>query len=248
MKRPAFVFLFLIFLGLSGAAMAQSAPLSTGEDVAFAFFKTGGQNPDFDLWAKKSKGYQNAAPALVNEYLAEEKQRLMRRWKDYNAAEDLLTIAAPVTLIVRKTQDANQAEQFSMDIAFDAGEITYFPYTHYDYNFALIPQNFEPLLRPALAPEQFRLIFAELGEKSIGPAQLFLQLQPVKAYINEPYKIDGVDQWAIICNVASLSLKSAKTGQALWDYTAPWYISPVKEKVQDLYTDAPNGVPTPQTP
>lgn len=225
--------------------------LTSGEDVAIAFFKTAKSNPDFDLWAKKSKKYKTVAPAFSAEFLAEEKQRILRKWKKYDERESFIELKLPVTVTLnRKIIDDKGNEEYWMHITMPDSEMVYFPYQFQDYKFAVIPQKIETLSLQPLQKAQFELMIAEFEEKNIGTAHLYMQLSPVKAYMDQPYEIDGTEQWALVTNVAGLALKSKRTDAALWNYTAPWYLSPVKQDLENLYQDTDNndGIAPPSIP
>lgn len=228
----------LIFLALLLPATAQAQRdegSATGEDVAIAFFKTAGENPDFDLWAKNTRDYKRAAPARANETLDKEKQRLMVKWRDYNSSEDVLNIRSTVSIELKSTLAKDGTQHYWMYLSFEAGDITYFPFEFQDYKFALIPQQIETLMVQEIREEQLNLIRNDFGGAMSGDAHLYLQLKPVKAYMQQPYVIDDAEQWALLCDIATLSLVSTKKGGSLWNYGADWYVSPATETLRGLY-------------
>ena len=49
-------------------------------------------------------------------------------------------------------------------------------------------------------------------------------------------KKDGKGQWMFLTDIASMSVWN-KNGSLLWEYTAPWYVTPMRENLLDLYKD-----------
>jgi len=228
----------LLSLALLFPAMAiaqQNDGSASAEDVAIAFFKAAGENPDFDLWAKNTRDYKRAAPAQANEILDKEKQRLMVKWREYKSAENVLDIRGNVSVELKSTLEKDGTQHYWMYLSFEAGDITYFPFEFQDYKFAVIPQQIETLMIQEIREEQLNLIRNDFGGAMSGNAYLYLQLKPVKAYMQQPYVIDDTEQWALLCDIATLSLVSTKKAGALWNYGADWYVSPATETLRDLY-------------
>lgn len=221
---------------------ARAGDPDVAEDVAIAFFKTGATNPDFDLWAKNSMEYKVASPARAPEVLQTEKQRLLKKWKAYNPEENVLEVKGNVNVELKAFMTKEGEEQYWMYMSFKAGEISYFPYKYQNYLFAVIPQQIESLMIQQLQKEQYMLIRKDFGEKDFGVAALTLQLKPVKSYTQQPYVIDDKEQWALLCDIATMALSAQSNGQSMWNYSADWYVSPVRQELQDLYqrpSDAP---------
>jgi len=233
--RALLLTLFILLVQTS-STFAQDG-LSTNEEVAIAFFKAGNTNPDFDLWARKSDKYKVVAPAFAHEYLQEEKQRLMRAWQAYNPRERSIEMKTSVSIHLKTKPKEDGTHEYWMNIAMPDMDPIYFPYNYLDYKFAIMPQKLETMTLHTLQEPQFELMRAEFENAMAGSADLYIQLIPTKAYMDQPYQIDEQDQWVLITDVASLALKSQKNGTALWSYTAPWYLSPVKKKLETLYTD-----------
>jgi hypothetical protein len=231
--------MLLACVGNPASAQMRGEP-SNAEDIAIAFFKTAGTNPDFDKWAKGGKDYMTTAPARVPDFLYKEKQRLIQLWQKYDGTDPIIDIKADILVTLKTTADEDKNLFYWMYISFGKDDAVYFPYTYQDYKIAVIPQLIETLMIQQLQKEQYEMMLHEFGEKQEGSAVMYLQLKPVKAYIHQPYKIDGEEQWALLSDIATLSVKSYKTGSPFWNYSADWYMSPVTEELRDLY-QAPAG-------
>ncbi len=240
--------LSIAFLFVLHSPAKAQGELATGEDVAFAFFKTAASNPDFDRWARGTEGYKRVAPAFAAQYLQEERQRLMRRWKDEEKRETSLEVQMSVAVNLGYTKSKNGKDEYWMNIEIPKQDVFYLPYIFQDYSFAIMPQGLEKILLHTIHLEQYELMRAQFGGNLSGSSSLHLQLKPTKAYIDQPYDIDGKEQWVLVADIPAVSLKSTNGGMALWNYTAPWYVSPVKRELGTLYNTPSTAAPVPQTP
>lgn len=244
-SRNLFACLLCLLLCVPADADAQmKVKPSSEEEVAIAFFKTADVNPDFEKWARGSREFKSIASARVPEFLYDEKQRLMREWQKYDSQDPIIDVKANVHLEIKNVQDQEGEDFYWMYISFGREDAVYFPYEYQDYKIAVIPQMIETLMIQPLQKEQYLMMMQEMENKRTGDASIYLQLKPVKAYIHQPYKIDNRDQWALLCDIATMSIKSWKTGAPMWNYSAEWYTSPVTQELKDLYqapsTAAPN--------
>lgn len=236
-------------------ALAAKSETSDGEDVALAFFKTAGTNPNFDMWAKNSKDYKTAAPARAKDVLYTEKQRLIKKWHA-QGLDDVLTVGGMIDVALSSNLGSGEAREYWLYLNFKDGKSLYYPLEFQDYQFAVIPQGMQTLEKHRLQKEQYDLILADLKGLPEGTTYISLQLKPVKAYIDQPHMIDGREQWVLMCDIATVSLGSTTTKQTLWTYGADWYVSPVTRDLRGLYQkpkdpvidEAPPQTATPATP
>jgi hypothetical protein len=247
MLRPFLCVCICLYLWAAPAFAQDMAP-STGEDVALAFFKAGNAKPDFDLWAKSSKDYIVAAPVAAADILYEEKQRLMRKWRAFNAGAGVLYVEAVVDVALKTTVNKDGDEEYWMSMAFTEGDVTYFPYNFLEYDFAVYPQKIEQLMTERLQKPQYDLMFADFKNKPVGKAYLSFQLKPVRSDMEQPYEIDGKEQWVLLCDIASLSLLSVNTRQSFWSHASDWYVSPTTQKMQELYQKPAGNTAAPSIP
>ena len=232
---------FLLAMGQNANAQMRVEP-STAEDVAIAFFKTANTNPDFYLWAKGTQEYKTIAPSRANEYVFRETQRLMQVWQKYDKQEPIIDIKANVLLEIKATTDKDGNEFYWMYISLEQDDAVYFPYKFQEYKIAVIPQMIETLMIQPLQKEQYQMILGEFENKAVGNGKMYMQLKPVKAYIHQPYKIDNEDQWVLLSDIATISIKSVKTNAPYWTYSADWYTSPVTEELRDLFQTPSQGI------
>lgn len=249
MISRSLAFLALLCL-LCGArpAFAQVDEAVQAEDVAIAFFKTGETAPDFDKWARNSKEYKVAAPAMAREIFFNEKQRLISKWRAFDPSDNMITVGGRIRVEVTVEVNKEGFEQHWMYLTFENHDVAYFPFKYLDYNIAVIPQQIETLLIQPLTKDQYELLRADMRGMPKGWAYLELQLRPVKSYIHQPYEIDGKEQWALLCDVATMSLVSQRTHSSMWNYGADWYVSPVTDQLRDLYQNSGEGTPAEQAP
>jgi hypothetical protein len=230
--------LALLFLGLMAPAtiFAQTQEkTSTGEEVAIAFFKAGGVSPDFIKWAKKSKSYNTVQKAREAAYFEKETRRLNGLWQNYNPATDMIVVKTSVFIALNMSVDEKDKAAHSMTLAFDKGAADYFPFQFQDYMIAVIPQHLNTLMQQPLQKAQYDLMHSSFGDKTAGHGTLYLMLKAIKADTSRPYSMDDHEQWMFVTDVAGLSLKTQQ-GSPLWNYSAPWYITPTSQDVRNLFT------------
>lgn len=227
----------LLSLIISTPAHAQrNKNVSSAEDVAIAFFKAGGTNPDFEGWAKASRDYKTASATRAGEALSDEKQRLFKKWRAFNPDESLLTVSSDINLELKAVVTKEGEESFWMYMIFPHGDVTYFPYKFLEYDFAIIPQQIETMMIQPLQKQQYELFIQTFGGERKRSATLSLQLKPVRAYMQQPYLIDNKDQWILLCDIATMSLSVDKSGHPIWTYGSDWYVSPVTQELRELYS------------
>lgn len=211
--------------------------LADAEDVAIAFFKTGGQQPNYETLIRGLPDYRKVPPAKQDAFIAKQKQRLQTAYAKYNPQTDLLTIRTRVNvdLHAKQQDDKDKTVLYSMTLSFGKDDSLFFPYRMGDYHIAIIPKKMDSSFEQNLAPSQYELIKTSLGDVN-GPAALYIQLKPSKAYLDEPYKIGGEDQWALVADVAGLVMMDGR-GSRLWTYSADWYVSPMTQELRDIYSD-----------
>ncbi len=235
----ALLLLAVLFALIPQRSFAQTRVddgISTAEDVAIAFFHAAGSNPDFEKWAKAAPEFKRKSATRAPEFLYEEEQRLMKLWRDYDPARDLITIKASVDVELKAVQNKDGNEDYWMYITFKEGQATYFPFVYRIYKFAIIPQMIENLMMQQITKEQYDMMRADfIANSMMQRANLYVQLKPVKAYVNQPYTIDNVEQWALLADVVALTMRSQKTDAIFWNYGAKWYVSPVTKELRDLY-------------
>lgn len=230
-----FTLLFLAALCIALPVCAQTAS-STSKDVYFAFFKTGGKTPDFSRALKASPAYRKVPVTKQKQFLLEEHNRLMTAFKAYDPAIDFLRVQTPVTATLAMQPREGQDPLYTLNLAFKKGDATFFPYSYEAYDIAVLPQKLPELMTQPIHEAQFELIRSTFKGRLQGPAVLFVEMKPTKSYMNQPYEIDGKDQWALITDVAGMILAS-ESGSPLWSYNAPWYVSDTTDELNTMFSD-----------
>ncbi len=239
------------FFGLMVIADTAHARLkdgrSTSEDVAIAFFKTGGGTPDFTAWAQHHPDF-NITPRMgIPALLASEEQRLIGVWNAYDPRAPI-TIRTEGMVELMTGPDKEGKDSYTMKITLPGGDAAYFPYEYAGNKFAVIPQKLEQIHLQTMPKEQFDLIYRNLGGKLQGNVRIFVELIPFQAYIDRPYPLDGIDQWVLVSDIASLAILPKRGENPLWSYSAPWYVAPKTQQLRDLYHSPDTGPVTPATP
>ena len=231
---------------LPAQAEVGAAKISSTEDVVIAFYKTGNARPNFEKWIVEREPYRTTALALRPELMDKEMTRLKNAYAAFNPQTDLLTVRTEGMVRVGQFQDPAQpgATITRLDISFRAGEADYFPYDFMGERFAVIPKDLQKLLKPTIQNQQYPYMRDVL--KNGKPVTIILELRPAKADMEAPFNLDGTGggpdaedgkgQWMFLTDVAAISIWNAK-GSMLWEYTAPWYITPIRDSLLDLHTD-----------
>lgn len=218
-------------------SLAQSSgEAATSRDVFMAFFKAGDTNPDFDKMAAAHPEYRMVPRARQPSFLREERSRLVSEWQKLKSSEELLLVRVPVFSEIAHVQTADGREVYTLTLTLEQGDHVYFPYEYMDYKIAVLPQKIDELLYHEIQKSQYDLILSSLEGKRRGMSHIWFRLKPVKSYTNQPYDIGGTEQWVLLANIAGLSLVTQK-GENLWHYSAPWYVSPVKNDLLDIYEE-----------
>lgn len=244
------LFCLLATLGSIAAAWAAITPgavkFSTAEDVVIAFYKTGGAVPPYEKWITAREPYRTTPLTRRPDFMAEEKARLKSLYAAFDPHKNFITLKTRVVARVVQHQDKDNPDLIHtvLDMRFEAGDAYFFPYDFIDERFAVIPQDIEKHLKPEIAPEQYDYLKAQLANGK--PVTMIIELRPLKADMEAPFDMDGTGggverkdgkgQWMFLTDIASMSIWNKK-GSMLWEYTAPWYVTPMRGTILDLYKD-----------
>lgn len=251
MFRHVFTGLALLCLG-AWAAQATVGALrpSTTEEIVIAFYKTGGAVPNFDKWTKEREPYRTTPLARRPAMLERETVRLKNMYAAFDPRRDFLTIRTDARAHATEQPDPADPARTTMalNIEFLAGDADYFPYDFMGERFAVVPKDLSDYMRPHLEKGQYDYLKAVLGNGK--PVTFIMQLRPLTADLNAPFNLDGTGggpdakdgkgQWMFLTDIASMSVWN-KAGTMLWEYTAPWYITPVRDSLLELHTDKSAG-------
>jgi hypothetical protein len=227
--RPAILILLAAITAFAPPVAAQTN-LATAEDVAFAFFKTAGQSPDWDNWARASDGYKTSAPALADKFLKDEKQRLLRKWQ-----AELLPLEVKMTLPVTLFAGTqNDVPEYWLSFDIPRTEPFFLPYHYREYDIALMPDGLQKLATHKVEKAQYDLIFSALGDRTSAAADLYISFIPVRSYTDEPVDLNGTMQWVMIVRPAAATMRG-ENGAVLWSYAQDRYITPEVKGVRALY-------------
>ena len=71
---------------------------------------------------------------------------------------------------------------------------------------------------------------------------MIVRLLASESDFSRPYKIDGLEQWVMKAEIASLEIWS-KHQRLMWEHTAQWYVSPHTMKLNNLFSKGPAFYP-----
>lgn len=221
-----------------GTRAQTGTEASSSRDVFLAFFKAGGTMPDFEKMIRERDDFRLVPRTRERTHIAEEKRKLLAEWQALDQNEDLLLVRVPVFVELARRTGVQEQAVHTLTFTFEQADNLYFPYEYMDYKIALMPQKAEDLMYQQISETEYGVIRSGLGENGAerGMAHLWFRLKPVKSYLNQPYEIDNADQWVFLANIAGLSL-TGEDGRNLWNYTAPWYVSPVTDDLLTIYDE-----------
>lgn len=235
--------LFLPLLEATNAAAQQNSNISKAEDVAIAFYKVGGLTPKFSTWIEKEEPYTTTPLARRPKVMEKQKLRLNDAYQNFNSKENFLTILTKVKMNLRiekeiienKNNDEEIVRTYFLDIDFGReSDLFYIPYEHADQNFMVVPDEIEQLKIQELTENDYQYLQRHITKGKYMP--FILRLRAHNADTEKPYHIDGLDQWALKTEIVSMETWH-KNGSLLWEYSAPWYISPNSQKIKKLYNE-----------
>lgn len=226
-----------ISIFLPNAYAQKRLKFSNTEDVAIAFYKTGDTIPNFERWIRESEPYKITPWANRETVMTEEKARLQLAYRNFNAEKDYLIIRTMVDAKPTATQQADGSQTYTLNAKFaQAPDALYFPYDFLGERIVVMPHKIDKFLDSALTKPQYdRLIDAG---KKITDATMIVRLKATESDMSRPYDIDGLKQWVLKTEIVTLEIWN-KAGQLLWEYSAPWYISPNTKALNNLYSDLP---------
>lgn len=245
LKATALLLSTMIML-MGGALMAQAQSrlqFASAEDIAIAFYKTGGHVPNFEKWVTSREPYNLTPAARRPQMLENELVRLQSQYQNFNPRTDHLIIRSLVRLSPLHTPATaeNPEDTYSMSIAFaNAPEATYFPYDFMEERIIVMPVALDKHFNPSVSANEYR--FLEENLRQSAENTLIMRLKPVRADLSQPHMIDGLPQWVMTADIDTLEVWS-KQGRLLWEHTSPTYLSPTEAKIQNLYKQRPETTP-----
>lgn len=226
--------LFCTQIPLSNAEDEEKS--ATAEDVAIAFHKTGGIVPKFENWVKATEPYSNTPVARRPLVMKEQLNRLKGQYQAYNPKTDTFLIKTTAYLQPFSTENFEGKTIYGVRIKLsekNQEDVIYFPYQHLDQNIMVVPNKFKSLKAQSLSENDYRVMVATVKKNKRYP--LIIRLQADEIDMDYPYMVDNIPQWAFKTNIVMME-SWTEQGSLIWQYTAPWYISPQEIEMQKLYT------------
>ncbi|MEZ5903536.1 MAG: hypothetical protein R3D88_09610 [Alphaproteobacteria bacterium] len=237
------LFILILLTGVRQSAAQERLTPADAEDVAIAFYKTGGLVPNFKNWIEEREPYNLTPLALRPQVMEEELLRLNTAYKNFNPEKDFLIVKTTALLKTQKNVvvvtdeqgEETEKNEYELIIRFDQkSDVLYFPYQFLEQNIMIVPLKLKDLKTTPLNKLDFERIRGATSENI--PVPFILRLRAQKADIEQPYEVDGFDQWALSTEVVSMETWN-ENGSLLWEYSAPWYVSPHSEKIHKLYDE-----------
>ncbi len=220
------------------AQALKKTEISEAEKAAFAFLKLNNTKPNYSSWIKGSKPYKNASNEEKGEVERLETHRLKWGFQEFNFEDNFLKIKTNVQLQVTEKNEKGTAMLIFHFPHKDKDYIPYFPYDYGGLWIALLVQDLPQFARLKLTEEQYTHIKKYMPQANqVYDGKITMRVRPVSADNKTPFKLDGVDQWLMMGDVAFLkcSIKDDQTEQEndLWEYYAPWYLTETENFLLD---------------
>lgn len=240
-KRHKIITLFLLIFTILGnysiAHAQKSSSAMNTEEVAIAFYKTGDIIPNFEKWIKKQAPYKDTPWARRTQIYDQEMLRLQSAYQAFDPDKDYLIVKTITNVILSKSEDEEKKPIYSIQARFaEAPEALYFPYDFLGERIIVMPYLIETIMNNTLEKAQYDSIKNKLGRNE--KLTTVIRMKPFKADFTQPYLIDGLEQWVFKTKIASIEYWN-NDSELIWEYTAPWYISPHILDIKNLYGTRP---------
>lgn len=207
---------------------------SSEEDIAIAFYKTGGIQPNFKQWVEKSELYQDTPAARRDEVMDRELQRLASRYHSFNPKKNLLIIQTYAKIKAEEVIDpVKKTKSYSAEITFaKEPDAFFFPYVFQENNFAVMPLDLQKMMKTNLSEMEYQSIDDLSAKNKSYP--FVLALRPTEAKTDEPIEISDVHQWILKTEIITADIWK-ENGALIWEYTSPGYIAPETKVLNELF-------------
>ncbi|MCF8495981.1 MAG: hypothetical protein K9G62_04855 [Alphaproteobacteria bacterium] len=237
-RLKLFFFLMLCGCAVAGAGISraeeaaapkseaqESEALSDYEKTVFSFFKLTNGTPDFkkiievlDRYVKENSKY------VKNKIYEKENLRLKWGFGSYEPDKDYIKIKTKIFVQITPDFKVPMLNFKFMNAQDD--KLPYFPYP-YGYEWiTIMPNDMEKFQYLPLTKDHYKKIKPFFDFKRLYDATMELHVRPVAASNAEPMIVDGVKQWPVFADIASITFTyDAPDGQkiVLGSYEAPWY-------------------------
>lgn len=236
------VFALLLGIILTPApshAQQKRLKFSTTEDIALAFYKTGGKVPNFERWIKEREPYNLTPWARREAMMKQEMSRLQLAYRNFNPTKDFLIIRTFVDLNPQEHISKAGEKTYTLPINFSkAPDALYFPYDFLGERIVVMPNKIDLAMNSTISENQYKHIKESLRYSSKNT--MIVRLRATEGDLSKPYMIDGIPQWVLKADIVSLEVWSSQ-GTLMWEQTANWYIAPETRRLNKLFNSRPPG-------
>lgn len=237
---------------LSARAALEENKYTETQKVGFALVHFGGFKPDFDSWTRETDAYKESLPADKIILLQREAQRLQEGLLQYNPEEDLIRVMADA--VVRRPDDLPPyppkgedgdvrsipgTQTVNLRLGIGEGGEPFFGFQVGALWVALIPADAQTIGTITMPIAQYYAMVAENGYKDTGQTLvktvIELKMKPLSVDTRGPVRVEDIEYWAMLADIASATLWNGRRDQAYWGYNAPWHQSLGRSLAGELY-------------
>lgn len=225
--RTVFILCLISFWPLTASAQT-GIEASNAKEIAYTFYKISGTTPHYERWVKQTQPYLST-PLADHQKVLEEQSHVMREeFSTYDPEKSPLTIK---TKAGGELDAANATLELKLKGFDDSEDFLFFPYEYAGDHFGIVIDDLKSFLNPALEPDQIETIKSHLGRRD--EVDISLQIVARQADSTEPFVISDIPHWLISAEIGSMLVWN-ENGVLIYNYTAPWYFSPVEDDLTTL--------------
>ncbi len=182
---------------------------STNDEIGIAFLKTANNFPDFNKVVEMSDAYKSLDPLAQKDFLYKSAAKLQTSYLSFLPRKSDLIIRAKANVLFQKLRNGESILKLN---GFDDDPI-YFPFYFAGYPIALIIKDMEMFKNITLTKEETNMVYRRLTLS--GDITLLLQIVPVAADDTKAMKLDNIDQYPMLAEIAYIGMLNDKTEQ-IW--------------------------------
>lgn len=238
------IYAILIVMALN---LLHSAPLFAkislsdvkAEEIAIAYYKTGGVIPNFERWIKDRAPYNLTPWAMREKIYDQELERLQTAYVNFKPNVNFITVQTKCIIEVSEDVDKDNKPVYYFNSRFvEAPEALYFPYDFLDDRIAVMPYYLQDIMHMPISKEEYDRIGPIARKHKIAKA--VIRMRPFEADFSKPYKMDGLEQWVFKTKISNFEMWDSDK-QLIWEYKNQNYISENEKEIKKLFDDRPEN-------
>jgi hypothetical protein len=199
-------------------------------DIGGIFYTKAQKDPDFRAWVREMPAVKEALDIDRAEIFRREYNRTVKAFREIKTDKDIY--------VVSKINFDEYSELQGIQIINAFSRETFFRYSAFGENFAVIPNNIHRFHTIAIDPKRRQEMIAKNAYGQTFRVEVIVRIRHVDA--NKPMAINGQDYWLMLADIGAVRLwtDSDENPELLWRYKADWFIIEDNQELLDLYNHA----------